>query len=339
MFAMLRGAWPRVTSDGVDIGILEAACAAGHGSVAELEAAVERLVAEVVAAQVASGMGLVTDGSVRWADPVAAVLRAFSAGDTGPDGMLVRAWRATAALTEAPVAAVIPGPCTLAAREGGTGQEPAVAEDRADAFADALAGELAALGEAGCAVIVVDEPAAVDVGADATVRGSFVRAHRRLLADAEDQHTMLAVTGGSALDTGPEALFGLAYNSYLFDLVEGPDNWHLVRAAPGERGIVCAAMTAARDRVLGDQAPQLVWAAQYAASSNGRGLDRVGLANASSLAGFEPAVAVSVLLGLGRAARLAELPLAEAVRQGLDPRAIRVMPGAPPPAPPAEPEL
>ena len=87
---------------------------------------------------------------------------------------------------------------------------------------------------------------------------------------------------------------------------------------------MCAALTAgpAGGKSKGDQAPLLSWAAHYAAAANGRGLERVGIANATSLAGLEPAAAHAALAALGRAARLAAVPPREAVDLGMDPRAI-----------------
>ena len=72
---------------------------------------------------------------------------------------------------------------------------------------------------------------------------------------------MLAITGGSAWGAGADTILGAPYASILVDLVAGPDNWYLVRAAPGERGIVCAALEAGGGRERRDQAPELVWAA------------------------------------------------------------------------------
>lgn len=327
MFAMLRGPWPRVTADGRSLADLEAGVAAGSRPAADLEAAIERLVAEAVGAQVESGMDLVTDGSVRWADPAKAVLAAFAAGDTGPGGMLVRSWKAAAAITDANLAQVVPGPVTLALREVGAWGDLNVVNGQALAHAATLAGEIAALRDAGCPVIIVDEPAAVGIGANPRARDGFVRAHTRLLRETDDLHVMLSVAGGSAHALGAEAVFGLAYHSFCFDLVAGPDNWYLVRAAPESRGIVCAALTATADKPLGDQSPQLVWAAQYAASANARGLDRVGIANASSLAGLSPAEARAALDAMAKASEFAVMPLEAAVKAGFDEKALRVMPG------------
>ena len=335
---MMVGPWPRVLADGTRLDGLDATALAD---------ATERLVGEAVAAQVESGMGLITDGLARWPDPDAAVTAALAAGDTGAEGLLVRAWRATAALGAAPtaptahgvqVAQVVPGPWTLAIRALGSGAEAgADAADvaaRALEIAAALAGELAALAAAGCPVVQVLEPAATAVGADPVARSGFLAAHRRLLEDAGPLHAMLAVVGGSAWEAGADTILGAPYASVLVDLVAGPDNWYLVRAAPGERGIVCGALEAGGGRERRDQAPELAWAANYAASANGRGLARVGLANGSLLGSLAPAEARDALRALGRAAALAALPMDEAVAAGLDPR-VQPHPLRRRPAPPA----
>ena len=145
-----------------------------------------------------------------------------------------------------------------------------------------------------------------------------------MLAGAPSLHAMLAISGGSAWEAGADTILDAPYRSYLLDLVAGPDNWYLVRATPGDRGIVCAALTGPTGA---DQAPLLVWAARYAASANGRGLARVGLANASSLGDLAPEAARRALDGLTRAARLAALEPEEAIAAGLDPRTFAQGPG------------
>ncbi len=328
---MLLGPWPRVTSDGVRLDTLEADVIAGRSTADDLARAMDQAVAEAVAAQAQTGMGLITDGSVRWADPARAVLDALRDGDTGRDGMLARTWRATAELTDVPVAQVVPGPLTLAAiNADGEGlsstadsaPDPTAVASRAVELADLLARELAALAEAGCPVVEVLEPAAVTIAGDDRLRAAFLQAHRQLLARAGDLHAMLAVTGGSAAEADAEVILGAPYASFLFDLIAGPDNWHLVRAAPTERGIVCAALRAGGGKEHLDQAAELVWAAQYAASANRRGLARVGLANASSLADLAPVDARAALEALARAATLAGMPAREAVDAGLDKRIL-----------------
>jgi hypothetical protein len=327
MFAMLLGPWPRVTADGVRLEDLEAAVARGEHPATELAEAIEHVIDQAIGAQLEAGMGLVTDGGVRWADPIGAVLDAIRVRDLGPDGMLLRAWRSAALRTDAQVAASVPGPWTLSIRDVGGWGDAGVVNGRAAELADALAGEIELLGEAGCPVVQVIEPGALAVGASPAARAGYVRAHRRLLAAAGDVHAMLCVLGGSAWGAGAETILDAPYQSFAFDLIGGPDNWYLVRAAPGERGIVCAAFRVGDGAETRDQAPELSWAAHYAASANGRGMDRVGVANCVPLTPHSPDAARAALGALSRAASLAALSPAEAVSAGMDPRTVNTIPG------------
>jgi methionine synthase II (cobalamin-independent) len=317
MFAMLSGRWPRTTADGTAIGSLESAVVPGDAAArARLEAALDALVADAVRAQEEAGLDLITDGQVRTADPGATMLQAVATGDLGADGPITRAWRATAALTERMVAQVIPGPYSLA-RRSADGEAPEVRAERTLQLAHGLALQLGSLQAAGCLMVQVEEPAATSIGQDDVERELFAAAQTALLATAPDLHAMLVIQGGSAWDAGADAILTAPYHSYLFDLIAGPDNWYLVRKTPGDRGIVCGALEIPP---RGDPAPTLDWAARYAASANGRGPSRVGLANASSLEPFTPAAAQAALQILAQAARVAELAPADAVAEGLDPR-------------------
>jgi hypothetical protein len=322
---MLIGRWPRITADGTDLSFLEAGITAGFDAVEHLGKETEALVAGVVRAQAEAGLDLVTDGDVRWPDPGAALLRALAADDTGPQGHLLRGWLTSSALTDRVVAQVIPGPYSLGRRVQGDAE----AADRQEftlELAARLGRELVALAEAGCAMAVIEEPDAISIGEDHAERALFADATARLLEDVPALHAMLAITGGSAWEAGADTILGAPFQSFLFDLVAGPDNWHLVRAVPGDRGVVCAAL---RPDSAADQAPELVWAAHYAASSNGRGLERVGLTNAGSLDGLTAVDCRRAADALVRASYLATLPLEQAVAEGLDPRTIE-QPSDPP---------
>jgi hypothetical protein len=335
VFTMLRGPWPRATSAGVHLAELEAGVRDGLVGQQALDAALVALADEAVAAQVEAGCELVTDGQVGWADPVAGMLRALAARDTGRGGPLVRAFIGTAGRVEGAgvtPAQVIPGPYTLALRDVGAFGDLGIVNGQALAFAEAMAGELDALRDAGCSVVIVDEPAASAIRSD-QARDGWVRAHRRMLRHAADLHLMLAITGGDAPTLRGGVLATLPYASVLLDLLGGPDNWHVARDLPSERGVVCAALAAAPGKPLGDQSPQLVWAAQYAASMGGRGLARVGLANASSLVSLSPAEARAALDALAVAARYAGMTREEALAAGFDERAWRTMPGRSRPRP------
>lgn len=327
MFAFVHGPWPRATLDGVNLDALEAEVAAGRADEVALREAIDRLAAEVVATQVDAGIDLVTDGQVRWPDLGVAVARAADSDGRGGWRILLDAWRATSALTDRPVAQSVPGPYALGRAPDGIGakrlaEDRAGAADRAErtlALADELATGVRALADAGCPIVAVEEPAAVAVGEDPAERELFLEAQRRLLAHAPDLHAMLVVAGGSAHAAGPDAILGAPYRSFLFDLIDGPDNWYLVRATPGDRGVVCGALRIA-ERPLGDQAPLLVWAAAYAASTAGRGIERVGLANARPLRSLSPARAHALVREVGRGARLAAMSPQDAIAAGLDPR-------------------
>lgn len=221
-------------------------------------------------------------------------------------------WLAMAGLSTRAAKQAVMGPLTAA--RGGD-------ESTVLAAAEALNADLRALAAAGCPLIEVHEPAAIDIGADDAARRLFQDAHRRLLEGVDGPHLSLAIVGGNADATGIETLLSVPYASLAVDLIAGPDNWRLVVATPGDRGIVCGALS---PEPGSDDTPEvLLWAAAYAASTGGRGPSRVGLATAGSLSGLPWDVAVAKMRRLGEAARLADLPPDE-LRRSIDPRAVDI---------------
>lgn len=273
------------------------------------DAAPEAVLEAVLAAQREAGLEPWTDGgwSLPGMDPVAA-------------------WRETQSRAGAGrvVKAVVTGPVS-----GGLD----VAAVRAT---------ILGLADAGCRWIEVHEPEATTIGVDHAARARFASAHVALtdgLGSRDDLHLSLAITGGSADVAGIGTILAGSYASLALDLIGGPDNWRLVAAAPGDRGIVCGTMAA---RPGGDEPLEiLLYAAGYAASTGGRGAARVGLATTGSLAALPWAVAVRKLTRLGEAARIAALP-PDARRRVMDPRAVDIRSAAlgrivPRPARPARP--
>ncbi len=245
-------------------------------------------------AQEAAGLEPVTDGGL---------------GDARPP---LERWLAIAGLTDRAPKQDVVGPLTVA--RGGS---------RADvlAAAEALNADLRALGAAGCPLIEVHESAAIEIGADEAGRQLFRDAHRLLLDGVSGPHLSLAITGGNADATGIETLLSAPYASLAVDLISGPDNWRLVVATPGDRGVVCGVLSTDPDS---DDSPEvLLWAAAYAASTAGRGPNRVGLATAGSLADLTWESAVEKMRRLGEAARLADLP-PDVLRRSIDPRAVDI---------------
>ncbi len=250
----------------------------------------EAILGAVVAAQVEAGLEPLTDGGwpVEPDDPVAS-------------------WRATAGRTDRAVKAVLAGPFTARVAHAGS--------------VDPWRRSISALAEAGCPIVEIAEPDATRIGEDPGERARFRDLHERLLDGFVGVHLSLAITGGSADDAGAETVLTAPYASLAVDLIGGPDNWRLVTATPGDRGIVCGALAA---EAGSDDGPELLmWAGAYAAASQGRGLARVGLATASTLAALPWDVARRKLDRLGEAARLAARPPAEQLA-AMDPRAIDI---------------
>jgi methionine synthase II (cobalamin-independent) len=276
------------------------------------------LVDAALHAQESAGLEPVTDGG-------------FGAAD---DPLV--AWQATVRRTQQSVKQALVGPYT-AGRDGAA--RPAERRGRTLDLAASLNRVVRALADAGCPLIEIHEPAAVAIGADPAERALFREAHDRLLGGTDGVHVSLAVVGGSADTAGIETLLAAPYASLAVDLIAGPDNWRLVVATPGERGIVCGALSPAAGSYDGPE--PLLWAAGYAASGKGRGPSRVGLATAGSLAALPWAVAVAKIDRLGEAARLASAPIDERLG-AMDPRAVSsraaaLGQGGVGPWPPAEP--
>jgi hypothetical protein len=66
----------------------------------------------------------------------------------------------------------------------------------------------------------------------------------------------------------------------------------------------------------------LLWAAHYAASTKGRGRDRVGIGSAGSWANLTWDAAVRKMRLLGEVARLATMPPSDELARSLDPKAV-----------------
>jgi hypothetical protein len=243
------------------------------------------------------GLELISDG----AEP---------AGLDDPASAVVDRWRAAADTSPVPVKAVIAGPYG-AARSAATDPEAA---------AERLRAVVLDLAAAGCSLVEVAESTALPIASDPAEAAVFRAAHLRLVDGTEGIHASLALTGGN-LDTAPEStFFDLAYASFAFDLINGPDNWRLIARAPADRGIVCGAMGMGRgaDRTR----ELLVWAAHYAASTNGRGLARVGLANAPADGQITRAEALERLAVVAESTRIASVEDPTALARLLDPRAV-----------------
>ncbi|HSC78549.1 MAG TPA: hypothetical protein VLB32_08295 [Candidatus Acidoferrales bacterium] len=154
-----------------------------------LRAAEDALVKAALDEQVEAGLDLVTDGQIRWYDPIShlagklagveinGLLRLF---DTNfyfrqpvirgalrrQDGMILSEYEFARAHSPKPVKPVLTGPCTLARSSILANGAYKGAEGLLDAYAQALATEVEALARAGAEVIQIDEPAVVKYPAE-----------------------------------------------------------------------------------------------------------------------------------------------------------------------------
>jgi methionine synthase II (cobalamin-independent) len=313
VFATLLGGLPRP----VDAG----------GATLDLEAAVEA----AIRAQESAGLEPVTDGRLRTPDllDLGGALLRNGVPPTGTTPVTLTSWRAAAALTDRAVKQALPGPYTLGRRSatptaGGSRRiDRARRRDRVAAtmaFAGALRREVDGLAEAGCPMIEIEELDAHLIGADESERRLFRDAHHRITDGVDGTHLSLSIVGGSAHTAGVATILGAPYHSLAVDLIAGPDNWYLVTAAPMDRGIVVGARSAADSPAEGPEL--LIWAANYAASTQGRSLIRVGIGTAGGLANLSWDEAVAKLNALGEAARLAALPPGDELAEAVDPRSI-----------------
>jgi methionine synthase II (cobalamin-independent) len=292
---------------------------------------IDGLIRVAVAEQEAAGLEPITDGGLRHPDPVAAVAGGLEGLEIrvgapplvrwSPEWrapVFVDGWRFVAACTDRAVKQAIIGPFTLgrAVASGRLGRERVTL-----ALSEALNAEVRALAAAGCPLIEVVEDGAVAIGEDPTERRLFREAQSRLTAGIEGVHLSLAIRGGSAYPAGVETIFAAPYASYLFDLCAGPDNWRLVVAAPVDRGIVVGAEDASVARADG---PELhAFAIGYAASTGGRGHDRIGLATSGDMGRLTWAAAQAKMTTIGRTAALYDGPPG-ALAAAMDPRAVDI---------------
>jgi methionine synthase II (cobalamin-independent) len=284
------------------------------------ESALEQAIEAAVRAQEEAGLEPITDG--RLAGDLDGLLDGLVEWEPGT---LVRRWRRAAALTTRAVKQALPGPYTLG-RTVSNGKRTSRSAD-ADAsrarqtlgLADALRAEVDALAAAGCPLIEIEESQAHLVGTDESERRLIREAHHRLVDGVTVTHLSLSIVGGAAHEAGLETILDAPYASLAVDLITGPDNWNLVTRLAGDRGVIAGAESA---RAVDEPKEVLLWAAHYAASTQGRGLDRVGLGSAGSYANLTWEAVVRKMGILGEAARLAAKPAGDDLARSLDPRAL-----------------
>jgi methionine synthase II (cobalamin-independent) len=320
------------------LGQAEAALRAGTIDQAGYEAVADEFVHEVLDEMTTVSLAIVGDGGVRARDRILPWIRGLDglddAGETTlPDGepatrplvrgpirwtrpIFVRDWTFADAATETYVKQTVVGPYTIASLA-----EPDDADARRHvsmALAEAMNEEFRALAAAGCAIIEIDEPAILRVGAADAEWTALRDAHERLTAGVDDPtevHLSCGLWGGEIDPAGHASLLDLPYSSYLVDVLAGPSAWRFIAAVPPERGVIAGAADAHTEAP--DEHEVLVWAMAWAAQ-NGRGQERVGLAPNGSLGLVSRHFAHRKCSRMGEALNLAKMGPLESVAPAID---------------------
>ncbi len=265
------GSYPRPPEEGGEFRLRRRLQAVDRGEAKpeDVRAAEDDLTAEILAEQAAAGVDLVTDGQVRWDDPVTRVaeglegfgisglLRFFDNNTyfrrpvvkgpvrrTAP--ILVDEFAFAAGRSDRPVKAVLCGPYTLAALSSDEhyGDRAALLRDLAAALRD----EARDLAAAGATVIQFDEPALARVPGQPAGDLEALAAVAPTLVDGVDATTILATYFGDVVPLGA-GLFDLPFGGFGLDLVSGSQSAELVGELPSEKILQAGIADARNTRV------------------------------------------------------------------------------------------
>jgi 5-methyltetrahydropteroyltriglutamate--homocysteine methyltransferase len=214
---LAHGNYPRI-GDSAELQVLRRAIAGfdrGERTLADLAEAENQMTRRAIEEQSAAGVELLTDGLIRWNDPVSylagkldgvrvnGLLRLFDTNfyfrqpviEARPERkgpLTVDDFRfAREALPATPngnagtrkVKPVLTGPYTLARHSLVEAADMTALEPRAMAYAEALAAEIAALADAGAEIVQIDEPSILRNPGDWNL---FIQALGRLVAARDD---------------------------------------------------------------------------------------------------------------------------------------------------------
>ena len=219
ILAALLSNYPRIGDRPEEQVLRRAIRSADRGEIplAEVAAAENQMTRLAIADQAAAGLDLLTDGQIRWHDPVSHVARGLAGfriegllryfdtntyyrqpAATGPIGrerpFLVEAYRfAVGAAAPRPVKPIVTGPLTIARLSRDAGRLGL--HGLALQIASALNRELLDLEAAGAGLIQIDEPAIARFPGDA---GILRLAMRRLVSGLTTARVLLATSFGGA---------------------------------------------------------------------------------------------------------------------------------------------
>jgi methionine synthase II (cobalamin-independent) len=224
---------------------------------------------------------------------------------------ITQAWSAASA-NSVVAKQVLPGPfSTSVSRASSAAAQRAIAER----LSDAIAATAAALHEAGCELIQMDEPMATAIGGDRSAWRAFEHILSGVATRVPQQmHRALSLADGAVHPAGHGVIAGLPFESYLIDVLAGPHSWRLIASIPADRTVVCGVVDVHTERAR-DDPEMIVWAATLAAETGDRGAGLVGIAPNGDLSSLDRFTAKRKIERLGLAMRLIEFgPLTKVAR-------------------------
>ena len=273
----VAGSYPKPPPEGDEFRLRKVlqALDRGEATAEDVAAAEDDLTRQILAEQAAAGVDLVTDGQVRWDDPLtrmASALEGFTLSGLvrffdnntyfrqpavkGPVGraepIVLDEFRFASENSPVPVKAVLCGPYTLAALsvDEHYGNVASLTRD----LAAALNEEARDLAAAGATVIQFDEPALAAVPGQPPGDLDVLAGAATTLVEDVGATTILATYFGDVAAHGA-ALFELPFDGFGLDFVAGPANFDTVQNLPAGR-ILQAGMADARNTKL-ESAEQL----------------------------------------------------------------------------------
>ena len=253
----VAGSYPKPPPEGDEFRLRKVlqALDRGEATAEDVAAAEDDLTRQILAEQAAAGVDLVTDGQVRWDDPLtrmASALEGFTLSGLvrffdnntyfrqpavkGPVGraepIVLDEFRFASQNSPVPVKAVLCGPYTLASlsHDEHYGDLAALVRD----LAAALNAEARDLAGAGATVIQFDEPALAAVPGQPAGDLSVLTAVAGALVEGVNATTVLATYFGDVTAHGP-GFFELPFGGFHLDFVSGPANVEAVHEFPADR--------------------------------------------------------------------------------------------------------
>lgn len=254
---------------------------------AEVDAVAAEVTVEALREQAEAGLDLVTDGQIRWQDPITYVARGLEGFEIGgllrwfesntyfrqplavgpirwTRPMLVDDYRFAREHSERPVKAVVTGPYTIATLSH-TRHHRSHAEFVRE-VAVALNQELRALAAESPPWVQIDEPAIANNPSVRYPRDfDAFREAMTVLTDGVEARLSLYVYHGSAEDV--PGLLELPFDLFGFDLVQGAASWSLLGSWPRGRGFGAGVLDARNVRL--ESAEQLAEQLGRAAAAAG----------------------------------------------------------------------